>query len=51
MPLCVAQGGYDHFMQKEIFEQPESVFQTMRGRVRFSRDPQVRGRSHALVCV
>ena len=28
-------GSYDYFMQKEIFEQPESVMNTMRGRVRF----------------
>ncbi|PNH04315.1 Glucosamine--fructose-6-phosphate aminotransferase [isomerizing], partial [Tetrabaena socialis] len=30
-------GGYDHFMQKEIHEQPESLLQTMRGRVQFQR--------------
>lgn len=29
------KGNYDYFMQKEIFEQPESVFNTMRGRVNF----------------
>ena len=28
-------GNYDYFMQKEIFEQPESVMNTMRGRVKF----------------
>ena len=28
-------GSFDYFMQKEIFEQPESVVNTMRGRVRF----------------
>jgi glucosamine--fructose-6-phosphate aminotransferase (isomerizing) len=27
------QGGYDHYMQKEIHEQPESIVQSMRGRV------------------
>lgn len=27
------QGSYPHFMLKEIFEQPESLTQTMRGRV------------------
>ncbi len=32
--VVVCQGGYDHFMQKEIHEQPESLTQTMRGRVR-----------------
>jgi len=31
----IMKGGYEHFMQKEIFEQPETVLQTMRGRVRF----------------
>jgi hypothetical protein len=31
------QGGYDHYMQKEIHEQPESLLQTMRGRVRFDQ--------------
>lgn len=28
-------GSYDYFMQKEIFEQPESIMNTMRGRVKF----------------
>lgn len=28
-------GNYSSFMQKEIFEQPESVVNTMRGRVNF----------------
>lgn len=28
-------GSYDYFMQKEIFEQPESIVNTMRGRVNF----------------
>ena len=31
------KGGYDHFMKKEIHEQPDSVQQTMSGRVRFQR--------------
>ncbi len=30
----IAKGGYDHFMLKEIMEQPESVANAMRGRVR-----------------
>lgn len=30
----IMKGGYDHFMIKEIFEQTESVVNTMRGRVR-----------------
>lgn len=29
------KGNFDHFMQKEIYEQPESVVNTMRGRVDF----------------
>ena len=29
----VAKGGFDHFMLKEIFEQPESVENAMRGRL------------------
>jgi glucosamine--fructose-6-phosphate aminotransferase (isomerizing) len=29
------KGEYAHFMQKEIYEQPESVVNTMRGRVNF----------------
>lgn len=31
----IMKGRFDHFMQKEIFEQPESVVNTMRGRVNF----------------
>jgi glucosamine 6-phosphate synthetase-like amidotransferase/phosphosugar isomerase protein len=34
----IMKGGYDHFMLKEIFEQPETVLQTMRGRVKFRQD-------------
>ena len=30
----IAKGGYEHFMLKEIMEQPESVANAMRGRVR-----------------
>ena len=29
----IEKGGYDHFMLKEIFEQPKSVMDTMRGRL------------------
>lgn len=29
----IMKGNYEYFMQKEIFEQPESVINTMRGRV------------------
>lgn len=38
----IMKGGYDHYMQKEINEQPDSVLQTMRGRVKFDREPKVR---------
>ncbi|CAN6671307.1 glutamine--fructose-6-phosphate aminotransferase [isomerizing] [Trichomonascus vanleenenianus] len=34
----IMKGSYDHFMQKEIFEQPESVINTMRGRVDFENN-------------
>lgn len=30
----IEKGGYDHFMLKEINEQPESIMNTMRGRIR-----------------
>ena len=31
----IMKGNYEYFMQKEIFEQPESIVNTMRGRVNF----------------
>lgn len=34
----IMKGKYDHFMQKEIFEQPESVINTMRGRIDFENN-------------
>lgn len=37
----IMKGGYDHYMQKEINEQPDSVLQTMRGRVKFDQNPKV----------
>ena len=36
-------GNYSSFMQKEIFEQPESVVNTMRGRVNFENETVVLG--------
>lgn len=30
---AIEKGGYDHFMLKEIYEQPRSVFDSMRGRL------------------
>lgn len=41
-------GNYSSFMQKEIFEQPESVVNTMRGRVNFENNT---GQDTAPVCV
>ncbi|MFX9089468.1 glutamine--fructose-6-phosphate aminotransferase, partial [Acinetobacter baumannii] len=29
----IEKGGYDHFMLKEIYEQPDSVFDCLRGRL------------------
>ncbi|CAF0764622.1 unnamed protein product [Brachionus calyciflorus] len=39
----IMKGNYKYFMQKEIFEQPESVFNTMRGRVNFEKSQVVLG--------
>lgn len=36
LSVLPASGNYDYFMQKEIFEQPESILNTMRGRVNFN---------------
>jgi len=30
---ALAKGGFDHFMLKEIFEQPETIYNAMRGRL------------------
>jgi glucosamine--fructose-6-phosphate aminotransferase (isomerizing) len=32
-PIGAAKGGYKHFMQKEIYEQPRSLTDTLRGRL------------------
>lgn len=34
-PVSAAKGEYKHFMQKEIFEQPRALIDTLRGRVHF----------------
>lgn len=39
----IMKGNYDYFMQKEIFEQPESVVNTMRGRVNFTEEKVILG--------
>jgi glucosamine--fructose-6-phosphate aminotransferase (isomerizing) len=33
----IMKGNFSTFMQKEIFEQPESVVNTMRGRINFEQ--------------
>jgi glucosamine--fructose-6-phosphate aminotransferase (isomerizing) len=33
----IMKGKFSSFMQKEIFEQPESIVNTMRGRVNFDK--------------
>jgi glucosamine--fructose-6-phosphate aminotransferase (isomerizing) len=30
----IEKGGYEHFMMKEIYEQPRSIYDSMRGRIR-----------------
>ena len=32
-PITAEKGGYQHFMQKEIFEQPRAIRDTLRGRI------------------
>ncbi|CAF0834049.1 unnamed protein product [Adineta steineri] len=39
----IMKGNYKYFMQKEIFEQPESVVNTMRGRINFNTRKVVLG--------
>ncbi|BES94933.1 Glucosamine-fructose-6-phosphate aminotransferase [Nesidiocoris tenuis] len=39
----IMKGNYSSFMQKEIFEQPESVVNTMRGRMRFDSQSVILG--------
>ncbi|XP_055874992.1 glutamine--fructose-6-phosphate aminotransferase [isomerizing] 2-like isoform X2 [Biomphalaria glabrata] len=39
----IMKGNFKTFMQKEIFEQPESVVNTMRGRVNFEKETVVLG--------
>lgn len=38
MTDCMVVGGHKHFMSKEIFEQAETVVNTMRGRVNFEKN-------------
>lgn len=39
----IMKGSYSSFMQKEIFEQPESVINTMRGRINLEAETVVLG--------
>ena len=39
----IMKGNFSTFMQKEIYEQPESVVNTMRGRVNFDTENVVLG--------
>ncbi|KAG7254628.1 hypothetical protein CRUP_014214 [Coryphaenoides rupestris] len=39
----IMKGNFEAFMQKEIFEQPESVFNTMRGRICFDTNTVLLG--------
>jgi glucosamine--fructose-6-phosphate aminotransferase (isomerizing) len=36
-PVSAAKGEFKHFMQKEIFEQPQAIIDTLRGRVDLER--------------
>ncbi len=40
-PVMAEKGGYRHFMQKEIFEQPRALLDTLRGRVTTERNGQL----------
>jgi glucosamine--fructose-6-phosphate aminotransferase (isomerizing) len=40
---AIEKGGYDHFMLKEIFEQPQSIADAMRGRLSFDAHKLVLG--------
>ena len=37
----IMKGGYEHFMQKEIHEQPETLARTMQGRIAFDTAAKV----------
>merc|ERR1712121_259482 len=45
----VMKGNFSSFMQKEIFEQPESVVNTMRGRINFEQEKVTLGGIKAFV--
>lgn len=37
----IMRGNFEHYMMKEIYEQPDALDNTMRGRVRYSDDPSI----------
>ncbi len=45
----IEKGGYDHFMLKEIFEQPQSIKDTFRGRISAELDNIVLGGLHSVM--
>ena len=47
----IMKGNFSSFMQKEIFEQPESVVNTMRGRINFDNETVVLGGIKVCVCL
>ena len=45
----IEKGGYEHFMLKEIFEQPKAIQDTFRGRLSFKLDNIVLGGLHEVI--
>jgi len=45
----IEKGGYDHFMLKEIFEQPQSIMDTFRGRILADKSGIVLGGLHEIL--
>ncbi|KAF7683527.1 Glutamine--fructose-6-phosphate aminotransferase [isomerizing] [Astathelohania contejeani] len=45
----IMKGSFDHFMLKEIYEQPESVVNTMRGRINFEDYTITLGGLHSFI--
>ncbi len=46
---AIEKGGYDHFMLKEIFEQPQAINDTFRGRLSSALDNIVLGGLHSVM--
>jgi glucosamine--fructose-6-phosphate aminotransferase (isomerizing) len=40
---ALEKGGYDHFMLKEIYEQPQSIMDSMRGRLNMEKEELILG--------